>query len=130
MRIYYFTRTGRSREIAEELARRHGVSAEKIDDRRDWDGKENYRKAAEMAMNGESVPIEYSRPGPEENDIAVVCPLWAGAVPPAINTFADEVGKERITLLVTSISSKLLKREGYKKVVDVVGKEISCPEGL
>ena len=42
MQIYYFSRTGRSKKIAEELAGRFGVTARIIDDNKNWAGKFRY----------------------------------------------------------------------------------------
>lgn len=130
MQIYYFSRTGRSKKIAEELAGRMCLIAEKIEDHRNWDGKINYMKAGAMAMSGKTIAIDYKKPNEADSDICVVFPLWAGTMPPAVKTFVEEVGKEKITAIVTSLGSTLNQRDGFKKVVDLVGKEISLPEEL
>lgn len=129
MQIYYFSRTGRSKKIAEELAVRFGVEVRKIEDHRDWSGKINYMKAGAMAMSGKTIPVTYEKPEATE-DIAVVFPLWAGAMPPGVKTFVEEVGKGKITAIVTSLGSTLKKRKDFKKVIDLVGKEITMPENL
>lgn len=129
MQIYYFSRTGRSKKIAEELANRLGVAARMIDDNKEWGGKINYMKAGAMAMSGKTIPVIYEKPEMTD-DITLVFPLWAGAMPPGVKTFAQEVGQEKITAIVTSLGSTLKKRDGFKKVIDLVGKEISAPEGL
>lgn len=127
MQIYYFTRTGRSKKIAEELAARFGVSARAIDDHTDWSGKINYMKAGAMSMSGKAIPVTYEKPEATE-DIVVVFPLWASAMPPGVKTFVEEVGKEKITAVVTSLGSTLKNKEGFKKVIDLIGKEITAPE--
>lgn len=129
MQIYYFSRTGRSKKIAEELAGRFGVTARIIDDNKNWDGKFHYLKAGMMAMIGKTIPVRYEKPEMPD-DIAVVFPLWAGAMPPGVKAFAEEVGRENITAVVTSLGSTLKKRDGFKKVIDLVGEEISAPEEL
>lgn len=129
MQIYYFSRTGRSKKIAEELANHFEVTARIIDDDMNWDGKINYMKAGAMAMSGKTLPVKYVKPDMTD-DIIVVFPLWAGAMPPGVKTFAEEVGQEKITAIVTSLGSTLKERDGFKKVIDLVGKEISAPETL
>lgn len=127
MQIYYFSRTGRSKKIAEQLAARHNTEARMIDDHKNWDGKVNYMKAAMMALFGKNLPADYA--APDLNDeIVVVFPLWAGAMPPCVKTFAETVGKENITAVVTSLGSTLKKREGFKRIFDLVGEEITAPE--
>lgn len=129
MQIYYFSRTGRSKKIAEELAVRFGVEVRKIEDHRDWSGKINYMKAGAMAMSGKTISVTYEKPE-ATGDIAVVFPLWAGEMPPGVKTFVEEVGKGKITAIVTSLGSTLKKRKDFKKVIDLVGKEITMPENL
>lgn len=130
MQIYYFSRTGRSKKVAEELAQRHSVSTEMIDDHRDWNGKINYMKAGAMALSGKTISVDYKKPDMAD-DIIVVFPLWAGTMPPAVKTFAEEVGQENIIAVVTSLGSTMTKRDGFKKVYDLVGqKELVIPEDL
>jgi len=129
MQIYYFSRTGRSKEIAEDLAARYGTEVRKIDDHKDWSGKVNYMKAGAMAMSGKKIPVSYEKPDPGD-DIVVVFPLWAGSMPPSISTFVEEVGGKHITAVVTSLGSTLKKRDGFKKVIDLVGNDIKAPEEL
>lgn len=129
MQIYYFSRTGRSKTIAEQLAERYKTSAMVIDDHRDWSGKVSYMKAGAAAMSGKMIPAEYEKPDMND-EIVVVFPLWAGTMPPAVKTFAHEIGKEHITAIVTSLGSKLKDRDGFKNVIDLVGDDISLPEDI
>lgn len=129
MQIYYFTRTGRSKAIAEQLAARYNTTARKIDDFRKWDGKLNYLKAGAMAMSGKSILAGYIEPD-YDDDIVVVFPLWAGTMPPGVRMFVESVGKENITAVITSLGSTMKKRDGFKKIIDLVGDDISAPETL
>lgn len=129
MQIYYFSRTGRSKMIAEQLGERYGTEVRVIEDHRDWMGKANYMKAAAMSLAGQGVPVDYVQPDVSD-DIVVVFPLWAGAMPPGVKTFVDEVHRENIIAVVTSLGSTLVQRNGFKKVIDLIGKEISAPEVL
>lgn len=129
MQIYYFTRTGRSKAIAEQLAERYNTSAMVIDDHRDWSGKINYIKAGAAAMSGKLIPAEYEKPDISDS-IIIVFPLWAGTMPPAVKTFVQDIGKEHITAIVTSLGSKLKDRDGFKNIIDLVGNDISLPKDL
>lgn len=129
MQIYYFSRTGRSKSIADALAARYGVQARQIDDHTSWQGSLGYIRAAISAMRGKSLPIDYKKPDADET-VALVFPIWAGGAPPAVNTFMKEVGRARIIAAPTSLGSTMKDRAGFVKVIDLVGKEISAPEGL
>lgn len=54
MQIYYFSRTGRSKAVAEQIASRYHTTARMIDDHRNWNGKVNYLKAGAMACSGKT----------------------------------------------------------------------------
>lgn len=127
MQIYYFTRTGRSKAIADQLASRYHTTARMIDDHKNWDGKVNYMKAAAMALSGKTIPADYLEPDTAD-EIIVVFPLWAGTMPPAIKNFVETVGKENITAIITSLGSTMKQRGGFKKIIDLVGKDITAPD--
>ncbi len=129
MQVYYFTRTGRSRAIADEIAERHNTTARKIDDHRNWEGKLNYIKAGFMACRGSKIPADYIEPDLSD-DIVVVFPLWAGTMPPGVKTFVESVGRENITAVVTSLGSTLKNRDGFRRIIDLVGDEIAAPEDI
>ena len=129
MQIYYFSRTGRSRDIAMQLAQRYHTQARSIDDHKNWDGKVNYMKAGAAALSGKGIPVDYTKPDMSD-DIVVVFPLWAGTMPPGVRTFVEAVGKENITAIITSLGSTMKRRDGFKKVIDLVGKEITAPDDV
>lgn len=127
MQIYYFSRTGRSKAVAEQIASRYHTTARIIDDHRNWNGKVNYLKAGAMACSGKKIPADYIEP--DMNDkIIVVFPLWAGTMPPGVRTFVQAVGKENITAIITSLGSRMKQRDGFKKIIDLVGKDITAPD--
>lgn len=129
MLIYYFTRTGRSKQIAETLAQKLGTAALPITDGKNWSGILGYLRAGFAALRGKSLPAVYKAPT-EKEPVLLVFPIWAGGFPPAVRTFVQEVGRMRITALVTSLGSTLKDREGFVKIIDLVGKDISAPEEL
>ena len=129
MQIYYFSRTGRSKAIAEQLASRYHTTARMIDDHKNWEGKGNYMKAAIMALIGKEIPVDYVEPDITD-EIIVVFPLWAGTMPPGIKTFVKTLGRENITAIVTSLGSTMKRRDGFKKIIDLVGEDITAPNNL
>lgn len=129
MQVYYFTRTGRSKVIAEELAARYCTAAEEITDDEDWQGAGGYIKGGYKAFMGESVPARYKKPNDNE-ELILSFPVWAGTFPPAVRTFLEKEGRARVICLPTSLGSKLKDREGFMKVIDLVGKNISAPINL
>lgn len=117
--IYYFSRSGRSEFVAKELGKRRHAEVFKIDDHRDWSGGKGMFWGGYHATFRIGLPIDYRKPN-EDEDIILVFPVWASALPPAVRTFCKEVGKDRITAVVTSSGSLLKERKGFKKVIDLV----------
>ncbi len=127
MQVYYFSRTGRSKAIADQLASRYQTTARMIDDHKNWDGKVNYMKAGAMALSGKTIPADYLEPDITD-EIVVVFPLWAGTMPPGVKNFVERVGKENITAIITSLGSTMKQRDGFKKIIDLVGEDITLPD--
>ena len=129
MQVYYFTRTGRSKKIAEELAERYETKAQEIADDVDWQGAMGYLKAGYEAFKKETRPARYNKPAADE-ELILVFPVWAGAFPPAVRSFLEREGRAKVICMPTSIGSKLNDREGFIKVIDLVGKTITTPESI
>ncbi|HIU63685.1 MAG TPA: flavodoxin [Candidatus Avacidaminococcus intestinavium] len=127
MQVYYFSRTGRSKKIAEELAVRYHTRAEEITDDAKWQGVVGYLKGCYSAIKKEALPAKYKKVNSQE-DLILVFPIWAGTFPPAIKTFLEREGRERVICIPTSGSSKLKDRQGFSKVIDLVGKNIVAPQ--
>lgn len=127
MQIYYFTRTGRSKKIADDIAARHDVQALEINDDVDWQGAGGYVKAAYKAVRKESLPARYPKTN-KDDEIVLVFPIWAGTFPPAVRTFLEKEGRKKVICVPTSGGSKLKDRDGFKKIIDLVGKNIAAPE--
>ncbi len=124
MQVYFFTRTGRSKEIAEKIATEVGIVANEITDDQNWNGAGNYIKGGYMSSTKKTVPIHCVPPA-EDDDIILVFPIWAAGFPPAIRAFLEGIDRSRVILLPTSLVTKLGDREGFKKIIDLVGKEIT-----
>ncbi len=126
--IYYYTRTGRSEKLAKKLAAEHSCPLHKITDKENWDGIMGFLRGGAKASKKEYLPITYTPPTLDnDSDIILVFPVWAGGFPPAVNTFLRDLDtfKHQITLIPTSLGTKLKHRDRFKCVIDVVGKDIS-----
>lgn len=98
-----------------------------IDDHKNWNGKVNYMKAGAMALSGKTMPVDYIEPAIADK-IIVVFPLWAGTMPPGVKKFVETVGKENLIAIITSLGSTMKQRDGFKKIIDLVGENITAPD--
>ena len=127
MQVYYFTRTNRSKDVAEEIASHLSVKANMIKDEKKWDGVVNYIKGGALAAMKTTSVISCEAVNKEEK-IVLVFPVWAGGFPPAVRTFVNENSKANIILVPTSLGSKIKEREGFSEIIDLVGRSISASE--
>lgn len=111
------------------MAGRYSAKVRKIEDGKNWEGLIGYLKAGYLAATRKSVPATYEKPS-EEEPVVLVFPIWAGGFPPVVRSFVNEVGRRRILCVPTSLGSTLKDREGFMKVIDLVGKTISAPQEL
>ncbi len=131
MQIYYFTRTGESKQIAEQIAQKNGVVARKIDDGYDWDGKLNFIKGGAQAKKKVVATVDFEAPD-QNNPIVLVFPLWAGTFPPAVRGFLAKVDGREITAVVLSAATSLNDAEKalFASVYEVKGKDKRPPNEL
>ncbi len=127
MKIYYYTRTGRSEKIAHDMAKQVNLHAYPITDDEKWGGAFNFIKAGAMASKKSSVNAHFEQAGQNEL-IIVVFPLWAASLPPTIRNFTSHFKRENMILVPTSLATKLKERDGFKAIIDLIGKEISAPD--
>ena len=124
MQVYYFSRTGRSKEIATKIANSLNQNSNEIKDTENWQGLKGFIKGGAKASIKDTVDISYAKPD-RNDEFILVFPIWAGTFPPAVRSFLNEINcNEKVTLIPTSLMTKLKKRDEFKKVIDLVGKDI------
>ncbi len=131
MQVYYFTRTGKSENIANQIAQSKGLTANKITDNKDWSGKISYLKAGASAAKKELYSVEYT-PLDGSGEIILVFPMWAGTFPPAIRGFLEEAKDVKITAVMSSaaVSLKQEEQKRFHAFYEVKGKDMNAPAAL
>ena len=80
-----------------------------------------------VQKNGnKSWQLRYKKPDDNE-ELILVFPVWASTLPPAVRTFLEKEGRARVICIPTSLGSKLKDRDGFAKIIDLVGKKITAP---
>jgi flavodoxin len=121
--VVYFTRTGNSRRVAEKIANGLSLPALEITDNMNWKGISGFIRGGYYASKDKDVEIKIPPKLDDSAELIVVTPLWAGKAAPAISTFLKARALEKIHLVVTSGSTTIKDRSGYKTVCDIVKKE-------
>ncbi len=113
--VIYFSRTGTSRRIAEEIAKKLSVEPVEVTDNMDWDGTLGYMRAARYAVKNKEVAIQTRGKIGEVDEYIVVTPMWCGKITPAIQVILQELPKDKVHLIVSSggMIYKELQRTGW-----------------
>jgi flavodoxin len=88
--IIYYTRTGTTRRVAEELKTKLNADLEEIIDQKDRQGVVGYIKGGKDAYQKNLTLIAEPKSDPSAYDLVVVgTPVWAGLMTPAVRTWLD-----------------------------------------
>jgi hypothetical protein len=103
--VLYYSRTGCTRRIAEEVASRLGCDIEAIVPKRGFMGMIGWLRAGRSAMKGMAVELEPLARDPTGYDLVVVgTPVWGGTVSSVVRAvLVQNAGRlGRVAFLVTS----------------------------
>lgn len=131
--VIYYTRTGNSKRVAEKIANRLSCKIIEITDEINWKGLIGYLKAGFYSMTKRHVDIQLSGDPDAFEKYIVVGPLWAGGLAPSLITLLEQLPRDKVHLVVTSIGSLVEDRSGYLSVHDITrnsGNEDAVIEAL
>ncbi|OON97055.1 MAG: hypothetical protein ATN31_08775 [Candidatus Epulonipiscioides saccharophilum] len=121
-RVYYFSRTGDCETIAKSIAEQTQGSISRLTDNQDWSGMAGFLKGGAASLKRMIVDVNFEVPIPNNDTIYLCFPVWAGTFPPAVRIFIEKVGRENIILVPKSLRSRLKETEGFKQIIEIVGK--------
>jgi hypothetical protein len=131
--VIYYTRTNNSLRIAEKISNQLSCELIQITDNINWKGIIGYFKAGFYSMTRKHVDIQVMGDLDTVEEYIVVGPLWAGGLAPSLKTLLNQLPRDKVHLVVTSIGSQVEDRSGYLSVHDVTrnsGNEDSVVEAL
>jgi flavodoxin len=86
--VVYYSRTGTTKLVAEELAQKLNADIEVIVDKKNRNGVMGYLKAARAAKNEYISELEDSKTDPKKYDLVIVgTPIWAWNVSTPVRTY-------------------------------------------
>jgi len=113
--VVYFSRTGYTRRVAEEIARAADADCEAIGERSSRNGLFGYWRSAREALRGTAIDIEPGSLNPRDYALVVLgTPVWAGNVSSPMRAFITRHRRDfaRVALFCTQGGS------GAQKVLD------------
>jgi flavodoxin len=89
--VAYYSRTGITKKIAEDIAHRLGADIERIIDTKDRSGALGFMSGGKDAATKSLTKIKPVDKEPQVYDLVVVgTPLWVGTMAPAVRTYLHE----------------------------------------
>ena len=112
--VVYYTRSGNTTKVAEEIATALGADIELLKDNVNRGGPVGFLKSGSEAKSGKMVNLEPLKHDPASYDIVVVgTPVWARMVSSPINTFlrTSNLGNAKLAWFCTVGASN----DGFKE---------------
>lgn len=107
--IIYFSRTGKTKALSNQLANQLKGSVYELQDNKNWKGLLGFIKAGFYASSNKSVDITYDSSCLNSDQLIILSPVWAGGLTPAAKTFIQEVQHDHMTLVLRSAGSDINK---------------------
>ncbi|MFW6176310.1 MAG: flavodoxin family protein [Thermoplasmatota archaeon] len=121
--IIYFSRSGNTERIGEELAGVLDADIEKIEDQKERRGILGWIESGRDSIKKRTTSIKKLEHKPQSYDVTIVgTPVWAGDLTPAIRTFLKKYHRkiDNVAFFSTSKSGETSKiYDTMKKTVDI-----------
>ena len=129
--VVYYSRTGNTKKVAEDVAKALGADIEQLIDKKDYSGAMGYMKAGKDATKEKLAEL-----GPVKTDVSkyglvvLGTPIWAWNMTPALRTYItnNKASLKDIAVFTTAGGSKPDKI--VKKIEDLSGKKAKISAGF
>lgn len=118
--VYYFSRTGNSRRVAETIAAKLSCPIYPITDDVDWTGIKGYLQFYRYSKNKKTPSLRFEGDPRDGSIIILVSPIWASGLPPTINEFIKNMDRSAIHLITTSMMETDLKEQGFCSLTKII----------
>ncbi len=102
--VVYYSRTGKTKFVAETIATELGSDIEEIVDLKNREGKLGFISATQDASRGKETQIAPTKKNPNDYDLLIVgTPVWAFTLTPAIKTYLknNDLSGKKVALFFT-----------------------------
>lgn len=104
--VVFYSRTGNTKKVAEEIAKILNADIEEIIDKKDRKGIVGWLKSGRDATFKKSAEIEFVK-NPIDYDLVIIgTPIWAFTMTPAIRTYLSENKFKKVAFFSTSGGSE------------------------
>jgi flavodoxin len=102
--VVYYSRTGKTKFVAETIATELGSDIEEIVDLKSREGKIGWMSATRDASSEKETPIAPTKQAPKDYDLIIIgTPVWAFNLTPAIRTYIknNDLSAKKVALFFT-----------------------------
>ncbi|MCK4601626.1 MAG: NAD(P)H-dependent oxidoreductase [Phycisphaerae bacterium] len=90
--VVYYSRTGKTRMVAERLAALLGADIEEIREQKDRSGALHFLGACKDTLLNRPARLASEHSVEGRSTVVIGMPVWAGRVPPPVRAYLDSVG--------------------------------------
>ncbi len=122
--IVYFSRTGATKILAEDLAKALGADTEELKDHQNWSGPVGWMKAGRAAMMKTETEIDILKNNPALYDLVLIgSPVWAGTFAPAVRMFIKSQKENFRKVIFFSTQGSEKEQSIFVRLEEFVGRQ-------
>lgn len=131
-KVFYFSRSGNSKRIAQKIGDSLKAQVYQIDDGIDWSGFKGYLKAIYYSIANKDINVNVNTNFNKEDEIILVGPLWVEGLAPTIKSFLKKYPYKTINLVISSKASRirLKDKNQFKSITEIIEKDKNEDEAI
>jgi flavodoxin len=129
--VVFYSLTGNTRRVAQDLAAALKADAEELSDKKDRSGVLGHIAAGKDAFSGNPADIGQPKYDPARYDMVILgTPIWSGNMTPALRTYItrNKAALGKIAVFTTSHGTK--PDGAVKKIEELAGKKAAASAGF
>lgn len=99
--VVYYSRTGHTKKIAEEITKNLNADIDEIIDKKKRKGFFKFLSSGREALKGNLTEIEFNKKVEDYDLVIIGTPTWAGTIPPAIRTYLSKNKPKNVAFFCT-----------------------------
>ena len=124
--VVYYSRTGNTRKVADQIAERFDADIEELIDQKKRTGPIAFSAAGKDALAGNLTKIDDLKLNPLDYDIIILgTPSWFSNVTPAVRTFVDKYDLSNKIIGVFGTANKTGVKDTLDKLANLISKDDS-----
>jgi len=122
--VVYYSRTGNTKKVAEDIARTLHCDIEEIKDEKKRKGFIGYMRSGREAMRKQNITLSELKNQPKNYELVIIgTPIWAWTMSSPIRTFLEQYKADLPTVAFFSTSDSSPGEKTFSYMQEVCGKQ-------